>query len=47
MLHAHECRRQKRVLDLLELELQVTVNHAVCTLGTELYPFARAVRALS
>lgn len=43
------CRGQKRALDPLELELQVTVGCLMWVLGTELcfFFFARAASALN
>jgi hypothetical protein len=40
------CGDQKRVLDLLELELQVVMNHPIWVLGTKLGSPGRAARAL-
>ena len=41
------CRGQKRVLDVLELELQAVVSHLVRALGTEPGSSVRAANALN
>lgn len=46
LVHIHAHRDQKRVLDPLELELQVVVNHPKWKLESEPGSSARAVSAL-
>lgn len=43
----HVCAGQKKVTNLLELELQVVVSYGIRVLGSKLGSFAKAICALN